>query len=100
MKEKMLSAVQLANLSLLIAIHEAGREDPCHACLSYRLTEEELFAILAMNTGEVLDLVLQVGESSLFLPRPDLPSLISMSRSAIGPLVAARLPAVRGGCLP
>ncbi len=100
MKDTLLSNIQLSNLFLLIAIHTAGREDPCDACLRFQLVEEELLAIASLNLSELWELIIRAGQISLFLPRPDLATFISMPRDGIATYAAAKQLRVYGGdCL-
>lgn len=75
-----LSTIQLANLAMLFTIQDAARQNPSDACLTYQLGQEDLQVLCGLGLDDILQLVVCVGQISLFPPRADLASLLRSYR--------------------
>lgn len=88
MDQTQLSDVQLANLTLLLTIRDSIQHDPITACAKFALTREQAERLNAMSVQQVMAVVANVGNISLFPPRRDLISLLEHPLPLSGPLAA------------
>lgn len=95
-----LSQVQRANLNLLLLMRDAALRDLGAAICSFGLDRQNFDAILERAPDELISFVREVGDQALFLPRGDLPALLSLPRAMAPAMVAARAAAPLQGAAP
>lgn len=86
-----LSAVQRANLTLLMWLRDEIRDDPAAAACRFGVCRTVVDKLGVMGADETLDLVFNVGDVALFRPRSDLPLLLSNPNPGAAVAAAARL---------
>ncbi|MCU7370023.1 hypothetical protein PEC18_03845 [Paucibacter sp. O1-1] len=92
MRHLLLSDVQSTNLQLLHVILVGTERDMAGTCRKFCLHATQAERLRAMTPGELWSLVHAVGETSLFVPRRDLLSLIDSPPTLVGTLAAAHPP--------
>lgn len=81
-----LTDVEWINLQILTSIHAAVQADAAEACSRYGLDAALADHLRELHLDQLWSLILQVGDNSLFPPRPDLLALISAPAVLAGPL--------------
>lgn len=92
MSHVQLSDVQIANLTLLFTIRDAIHADRIAACCKFSLDAEQTARLGAMSIQQLLAIVANVGDASLFPPRRDLVALLDAPLPLTRPLAAAHAP--------
>lgn len=92
MRHLLLSDVQSTNLQLLHVILLGTERDMVGTCRKYSLHATQAERLRIMTSAELWALVHAVGETSLFVPRSDLLSLIDSPSTLVGTLAAAHPP--------
>ena len=82
------SEVQLFNLSALITIRDCIQRDAISACCKFGISEEMAKCFSALSIDQILVFVANIGHETLFTPRQDLVSLLSLPTSLAGPITA------------
>lgn len=90
-----LTQVQRANLNVLLLMRDSALRDMGGAVCSFGLERRDLDAIVNRAPDELLDFVRDIGDQALFLPRDDLPALLSLPPAVAPAVAAARDPALR-----
>lgn len=90
--------IQLFNLSALLTLRDGARHDPAWACCTFGVPLTLANQLAALAIDDVLVMVAQVGQQSLFVPRTDLAALLALPAPLAGPFTAAH--AVPGGTAP
>jgi hypothetical protein len=85
------SEVQTLNFTAIALVRDAAREDLAAACCRFGLSRDLLQRISTLTHNDVMSLVAQVGEEPLFVPRGDLPNLLSAHPTVL-PVLATTLP--------
>lgn len=85
-----LSDVQLANLTMLLTIKDSIKQDRASACCKFGLQPAELRALSDLSPEKILAVVVNMGHESLFPPRGDLGSLLSIPLPLAGIMASAR----------
>lgn len=88
MDQAHLSDVQLANLTLLLTIRDSIQHDQISACARFALTRDQADHLTAISVQQVMAIVANVGNTSLFPPRRDLIALLENPLPLVGPLAA------------
>lgn len=76
MNQALLSDVQLMNLTLLLTIRDGVLQDPASACCRFGLDAMQAERIGALGIQQILAVVANVGDASLFRARADLVTLL------------------------
>lgn len=92
MHQAKLSDVQLTNLTLLMTIHDSVRQDGPAACCRFGLDAAQAERIGAMNVQQMMALVANLGDETLFPARADLVALIDAPLPLTRPLAAVHGP--------
>jgi len=85
-----LSDVQLTNLTLLLTIRDSVLRDRATACCQFSLDAAQADRVGAMNVQQVIALVANVGDASLFSVRRDLLALLDAPLPLIRPFAAVQ----------
>jgi len=88
-----LSDVQRANLTILLLIRDAGRDDPGAACCKFGLDLAQLRTINELSPEAILTVVTDMGNEALFCPRHDLCSLLTLP-ARVSAIVASARPRI------
>jgi hypothetical protein len=97
MSHAQLSDVQIANLTLLLTIRDGVLQDRTAACCRFALDATQADRLCAMSIQQVMAIVANIGDATLFPPRRDLVALLDKPLPLVRPLAAvhaARHPAV------
>lgn len=96
-----LSEVQLANLTLLLTMRDSIGRDPTLACGQFGLREPDAQYLSSLSPTQILAIVVNVGNETLFAPRTDLFKLLQSPLPIAGTLCAVHPPrAVRPAAVP
>ena len=87
-----LSDVEWINLNVLTIIHAGLQQDRAAACCKYALNADQADYLRNLSLGDLCSVVIHVGETSLFPPRPDLLTLLSLPRALAGPVALVHEP--------
>lgn len=82
------SEVQLFNLSALITIRDSVQHDLIAACCRFGLSADQARFISTLSIDQILVTVINVGQESLFIPRQDLVSLLTLPSPLAGPIAS------------
>lgn len=85
-----LTDVQLANLTMLLTIKDSIQQDRASACCKFGLQDAELSVLSSLSAERILAIVANMGQESLFPPRADLGSLLTVPLPLAGVMAAAR----------
>jgi hypothetical protein len=88
MNHAQLSDVQIANLTLLLTIRDGVLSDRPSACCRFALDAAQAERLGAMSVQQVMALVANVGDATLFPPRRDLIALLDLPLPLARPLAA------------
>ena len=92
MDQTRLSDVQLTNLTLLLTIRDAILQDRAAACCRFGLDAEQAECIAALGVAQIMALVANLGDATLFPPRRDLVALLQAPLPLTRPLAAVQAP--------
>ncbi len=90
MTHHQLSDVQLTNLTLLLTIRDGILQDRLMTCCRFDLGVAEAERIAAMDVQQIIALVANVGNSTLFHARRDLIALLDAPLPLTRPLAAVQ----------
>jgi hypothetical protein len=88
MQQAQLSDVQLTNLTLLLTIRDGLLHDRPVTCCRFALDAAQADRIGTMNVPQIIALVANVGETTLFPVRRDLIALLELPLPLSRPLAA------------
>jgi len=88
MSHVQLSDVQIANLTLLLTIRDGVLQDRTAACCRFALDATQADRLGAMSIQQVMAIVANVGDATLFPPRRDLVALLDKPLPLARPLAA------------
>jgi hypothetical protein len=88
MNHAQLSDVQIANLTLLLTIRDGVLQDRTAACCRFALDATQADRLAAMSIQQVMAIVANVGDATLFPPRRDLVALLDIPLPLARPLAA------------
>lgn len=86
------SEVQLLNLSALVTVRDSIQHDLISACCTFGLSADQARLFSALSIDRILSIVVNVGQECLFLPRPDLASLVELPAPLAGPITSVHPP--------
>jgi hypothetical protein len=84
--------VQLSNLTLLLTIRDGVLKDCAGTCSRFLLDATQAQRIAELGVPQIMALVTNVGEASLFSPRSDLLDLLAAPLPLVRTLAAAHAP--------
>lgn len=84
--------VQLSNLTLLLTIRDGVLKDRAGTCSRFLLDATQAQRIAELGVPQIMALVANVGEASLFPPRSDLLDLLAAPLPLARPLAAVQAP--------
>jgi hypothetical protein len=87
-----LSDVQLTNLTQLLSIQRSLRHDYAEACCRYAVDAALADLLLELSIPQVLALVANIRDETLFPPRRDLVALLTVPLPLSGTLAAVHRP--------
>lgn len=87
-----LSEVQFSNLTLLLTMRDSIGRDPTLACSLFGLREPDAQYLTSLSPTQILAIVVNVGNETLFAPRSDLFSLLQSPLPIAGTLCAVHPP--------
>lgn len=90
MHQAQLSDVQLTNLTLLLTIRDGVLQDRPAACCKFGLDAAQAERIGTMNVQQIIALVANVGDATLFPVRRDLIALLEAPLPLARPLAAVQ----------
>lgn len=85
-----LNDVQSLNFKSLSLIRDEALKDLAGACCRFGLSQEQLRAITALSTPDILQIAVSAGGVMLFVPREDIDRLLAAPRTVIPILASAR----------
>lgn len=88
-----LSEVQLSNLTLLLTMRDSISRDAILACCLFGLREADANYLASLSPTQILAIVANVGNETLFSPRSDLFALLQSPLPLAGTLCAVHPPA-------
>ena len=88
MNQAQLSDVQIANLTLLLTIRDGVLQDRPATCCKYALDAAQAERIAGLGVQQIMAIVANVGDATLFPPRRDLVALLDMPLPLARPLAA------------
>lgn len=92
MEQARLSDVQLINLTLLLTIRDAIVQDRTAACCRFSLDAALAERIAALGVQQIMALVANLGDITLFPARRDLLALLDAPLPLARPLAAVQAP--------
>jgi hypothetical protein len=90
MSEVQLSDVQLTNLTLLLTIRDGLSQDPVTTCSKFNLSASEAERLSALSVQQIITIVANVGDATLFQARDDLIALLDSPLPLMRPLAAVQ----------
>jgi hypothetical protein len=91
-KNASLSAIQLINLSALLAIRDGIKNDTVTTCCQFGIEADDVEFFSKLSTDKILGFVANFGNECLFLPRSDLLNLLQLPLALTESVTAARPP--------
>ena len=88
MNHAKLSDVQIANLTLLLTIRDGVMQDRLAACCKFALDAAQAERLEALGIQQIMAIVANVGDATLFPPRRDLLALLDLPLPLARPLAA------------
>lgn len=85
-----LSAVQRANMMILLLARDAALEDMGAACCRYGLSLALLKQLRSLSPDAIFSIVTGIGNEALFYPRADLETLLTLPASVSAVVASAR----------
>lgn len=92
--------VQLLNLSALFTIRDSVQHDVIAACCKFGLSADQARFVSALSIEQILVIVTNVGQECLFLPRPDLVSILALPAPLAGPIASVHPPHKAASVMP
>jgi hypothetical protein len=92
MNQVQLSDVQIANLTLLLTIRDGILHDRTAACCRFALDATQAERLGTMSVQQLMAIVANLGDATLFPPRRDLVSLLDTPLPLVRPLAAVHAP--------
>lgn len=89
-----LSDVQLTNLTQLLTIQRSLRDDYAETCCRFALSADLADHLMALSVPQILALIANVRDETLFPPRRDLEALLAAPLPLSGTLAAVHRPSV------
>lgn len=90
MSDVQMSDVQLTNLTLLLTIRDSLHRDRPQTCCRFGLDADQGDRLLGLGIHQVMAIVSNVGQVSLFPPRGDLVSLLSLPLPILRPFAVVQ----------
>lgn len=90
MHHAQLSDVQIANLTLLLTIRDGILHDRTAACCRFALDAAQSERLGTMSVQQLMAIVANLGDATLFPPRRDLISLLDTPLPLVRPLAAVQ----------
>ncbi|MFT3815719.1 MAG: hypothetical protein QM740_20525 [Acidovorax sp.] len=87
-----LTEVQLSNLTLMLTMRDCIGRDPILACCLFGLREPDARYLASLSPTQILAIVSNVGNETLFSPRSDLFTLLQSALPLAGTLCAVHPP--------
>jgi len=87
-----LSEVQMANLSLLLTIRDCVLKNAVAACCQFGIGEELGQFVITLSHAQILAIIVNLGNETLFLPRRNLRELLSLPLPLLAPVFAVHPP--------
>jgi len=87
-----LTEVQLSNLTLMLTMRDSIGRDSTLACCLFGLREPDAHYLASLSPTQILAIVTNLGNETLFSPRSDLFALLRSALPLAGTLCAARPP--------
>ena len=88
MSTAQLSDVQLTNLTMLLTIRDGLRNDRLSTCCRYALDAAQSDRFASLDIQQIMTIVANVGDATLFPPRRDLIALLDLPPPLSRPLAA------------
>ena len=88
MSTAQVSDVQLTNLTMLLAIRDGIRQDRIATCCRYALDAAQAERFGDLDVHQIMAIVANVGDATLFPPRRDLIALLDFPLPLARPLAA------------
>ena len=88
MNHAQLSDVQIANLTLLLTIRDGVMQDRLATCCKFALDAAQAERLGTLGIQQILAIVANVGDATLFPPRRDLIALLDLPLPLARPLAA------------
>lgn len=88
MNHAQLSDVQIANLTLLLTIRDGVLQDRLATCCKFALDAAQAARLGALGIQQIMAIVANVGDATLFPPRRDLLALLDLPLPLARPLAA------------
>lgn len=88
MSTAQLSDVQLTNLTMLLTIRDGLRIDRLSTCCRYALDAAQSERFATLDVQQIMAIVANVGDATLFTPRRDLISLLDLPLPLTRPMAA------------
>lgn len=85
-----LTSMQRANLTLLLLVRDAALRDPGAAVSRFGVQKHHLDSLVSRDPEELMEFVQHIGDQPLFLPRSDLPSLLTLPAGTAAIFASAR----------
>ena len=94
-----LSDAEWINLNVLAVIHAGLQHDRPSTCCKFALDAEQADYLNGLSLGDLWSLVIHVGDTTLFPPRADQLTLLTIPRPLAGPLALVHPPTPMGTSL-
>ena len=92
MSQVQLSDVQLTNLTLLLTIRDGMQHDRLATCCRFGLDAAQADRFGALGIQQILAIVANIGDATLFPPRRDLIELLDLPLPLARPMAAVHSP--------
>ena len=92
MSHAQLSDVQIVNLTLLLTVRDAVLEDRLSACCKFAVDAAQAEHLGAMTVQQIMAIVANLGDATLFPPRRDLLALLDLPLPLTRPIAAVQPP--------
>lgn len=87
-----LTDVEWINLNQLTVIRASLRHDRAEACCKFALDAAQADYLQELSLEELWSVVIHIGDTTLFPPRADLVSLLTVPRALAGPMALVHPP--------
>ena len=92
MNHVLLSDVQLTNMTLLLTIRDSIHHDRAAACCRFGLDAAQADRFGSLGIQQIMAIVANVGDATLFPPRRDLIALLDLPPPLASPIAAVHPP--------
>ena len=87
-----LTPMQMTNWHMLLSLVSSAKDDLIGTCCAYRLERDVAQRLVDMTPGDLMTVVINAGDDSLFHTRSDLSEILALPRALSGTMMTVKQP--------